>query len=76
MSEKQDWVLSFTRENEAGRQIGRYSSRDDAMLAAERHFDEQKIAHRLSEKDDLGWQMSFNGATALSSLGIYRVRRI
>jgi hypothetical protein len=46
------------------------------MLAAERHFDEQKIAHRLSEKDDLGWQMSFNGATALSSLGIYRVRRI
>jgi hypothetical protein len=66
-----DWILTLTRENEAGREIGRYPSRDDAMLTAESHFESQPGA----ADDELGWQMSFNGATALSRRGTYRVKR-
>jgi len=73
MNGKMEWVLSLTRPGEAGRQLGRYSTRDDAMLAAEAHFISQP---GIQEDDDLGWQMSFNGATALSSTGIYRVKRL
>jgi len=31
---KPEWILTFTRPDEAGREIGRYASRDDAMFAA------------------------------------------
>jgi hypothetical protein len=65
------WILTLTRQNEAGRAIGTYASRDEAMLAAEAHFESQAE----NAGDELGWQMSFNGATALSSRGTYRVKR-
>ena len=67
-----DWVLTFTPPGRAGRELGRYKSRDEAMLAAERDYDSQPNA---AESDGLGWQMGFNGATALSPIGIYRVSR-
>ncbi len=74
MSKNETWILSFTREGQAGREVGRYQTRDDALLAAQRHFD--SLTNTSSEDDDeLGWQMSFNGATALSDAGTYRVRR-
>ena len=67
-----DWVLTFTPPGRAGRELGRYKTRDDAMLAAERDYDQQT---NTIDSDDLGWQMGFNGATALSPIGIYRVSR-
>ena len=71
MAARQEWVLTFTRPGEAGKEIGRYQSRDDSMLAAQVHFD------RLTgvDDDELGWQMSMASATALSAIGIYRVLR-
>ena len=72
MNQKLEWVLSLTLPNKAGQLIGRYATRDDAMLAAESHFNSQP---GIREDDDLGWQMSFNGATALSDIGTYRVKR-
>ena len=77
MTEKQEWVLTFTRPGEAGREIGRYRSRDDSMFAAQEHFDratQSKDPDEPGEPDELGWQMSFASATALSSIGAYRVR--
>ena len=74
MTAKQDWVLTFTRPGEAGKEIGRYSSRDDSMLAAQVHFD-RLAGPRDDDDDELGWQMSMASATALSSIGIYRVVR-
>jgi hypothetical protein len=75
MNKQDEWVLTLTLSGQAGREIGRYSSRDDAMLAAERHFDALVASKKVDEDDDLGWQMGFNGATALSGVGIYRVTR-
>ncbi|HUQ19559.1 MAG TPA: hypothetical protein VM099_08090 [Gemmatimonadaceae bacterium] len=74
MTEKLQWVLTITEPNAAGRLIGRYASRDDAMLAGEKHF-ENEMLRRNSDDDELGWQMGMNGATALSDIGIYRVTR-
>ncbi len=71
MNKKLEWILTLTLPNRPGEEIGRYASRDDAMLAAESHFTSQPGIH---EDDDLGWQMSFNGATALSDVGTYRVK--
>jgi len=70
MTENRDWILTITHANQPGREIGTYASRDEAMLAAEAHFESQN-----SGEAELGWQMSFNGATALSSRGTYRVKR-
>ena len=70
---RMEWVLTLTLSGRAGREVGRYSSRDDAMLAAEAHYETQP---GKSEDDDLGWQMGYNSATALSDSGTYRVRRI
>ena len=67
-----DWVLTFTPPDRAGRELGRYTSRDDAMLAAERDYAGQP---NTANNDGLGWQMGFNGATALSRIGIYRVSK-
>jgi len=67
-----NWVLTFTPPGRAGRELGRYKSRDDAMLAAERDYGRQPNA---ADNDGLGWQMGFNGATALSPIGIYRVSK-
>ena len=73
-AEKQDWVLTFTRAGESGREVGKYGSRDDAMLAAQTHFDRLlEEAHR--DDEELGWQMSFASATAVCSIGAYRVVR-
>lgn len=67
-----DWVLTFTLPGQAGRELGRFKTRDDAMLAAEADY----IRRTGDEEcDDLGWQMGFNGATALASIGVYRVSR-
>jgi len=74
MTEKQNWVLTFTRPDEAGREIGRYASRDDAMFAAQDHYDRATRLEDPDEQDELGWQMSFASATALSSIGAYRIR--
>jgi hypothetical protein len=67
-----DWVLTFTPPGRSGNELGRYKSRDDAMLSAEADY-----VRRTGdpECDDLGWQMGFNGATALSPIGVYRVSR-
>jgi hypothetical protein len=74
MTAKEQWVLTFTRPGEAGKEVGRYPSRDDSMLAAQVHFD--RLAGVKSDDDDeLGWQMSMASATALSPIGIYRVVR-
>ena len=74
MTAKQDWVLTFTRPGEAGKEIGRYTSRDDSMLAAQVHFD-RLAGVKKDDDDELGWQMSMASATALSPAGIYRVIR-
>ena len=74
MTEKNEWVLTFTRPGEAGREVGRYASRDDSMFAAQEHFDRASQVTNPDERDELGWQMSFASATALSSIGAYRVR--
>ena len=74
MSEMQDWVLTFTRPGESGTEVGRYSSRDNAMFAAQDHFDRTTGLNEPDEQDELGWQMSFASATALSSIGAYRIR--
>jgi hypothetical protein len=73
VTEKLQWVLTITQPNASGRLIGRYASRDDAMLAGEKHFADE-MRGRNSD-DELGWQMGMNGATALSDIGIYRVTR-
>jgi hypothetical protein len=73
-TDKQQWVLTFTRSGESGREVGKYGSRDDAMIAAQTHFDRLlEEAHR--EDEELGWQMSFASATAVCSIGAYRVIR-
>ena len=73
--ERQQWVLTFTRPGESGREIGRYTSRDDSMLAAQDHFNRQNGTESGDEQDELGWQMSYASATAVSSIGAYRVVR-
>ena len=74
MTPKEQWVLTFTRPGEAGKEIGRYASRDDSMLAAQVHFD-RLAGIKTDDDDELGWQMSMASATALSAIGIYRVLR-
>lgn len=73
MTEKLQWVLTITEPNASGRLIGRYASRDDVMLAGEKHFSNETGG--TNSDDELGWQMGMNGATALSPIGIYRVTR-
>ncbi|HEX2723037.1 MAG TPA: hypothetical protein VHM24_08965 [Gemmatimonadaceae bacterium] len=73
--QKQEWVLTFTRLDAAGSEIGRYPSRDDSMLAAQRHFDRATGLQDPAEQEELGWQMSFASATAVSHIGAYRVVR-
>lgn len=72
MNEKDVWVLTFTPPGRAGQQVGKYKSRDDAMIAAEADYDRRTGKVDI---DDLGWQMGFNGATALSPIGIFRVSK-
>ena len=67
-----EWILTFTPPGRSGRELGRHRSRDDAMLAAEADY---VVRTGDEECEDLGWQMGFNGATALSPIGIYRVSR-
>ena len=74
MTQKQYWILTFTRPGDAGREVGRYASRDDAMFAAQDHFDRVTGSSGADDQEELGWQMSFASATALSSIGAYRVR--
>jgi hypothetical protein len=69
---KQDWILTLTRSSQAGRELGRYNTRDEAMLAGQAHFERET----QSQDDELGWQMGHNSATALSRVGNYRVRRL
>jgi len=66
----ENWILTFTPRGQSGREIGRYRSRDDAMIAGENHYETAS-----GTDDGLGWQMSFNGATALTENGAYRVRK-
>jgi hypothetical protein len=66
------WQLTFTPRGNSGREIGRFASRDDAMIAGEAHFERT----HPGEDEDWGWQMSFNGATALTVRGVYRVRKL
>jgi hypothetical protein len=66
------WSLSLTKKDQAGTELGRYATRFDAMLAGQAHFEKEISA----DDEELGWQMSHNGATALSAIGNYRVRRI
>ena len=74
MTVKDQWVLAFTRPGQAGKEIGRYASRDDSMLAAQVHFN-RLAGIKTDDDDELGWQMSMASATALSAIGIYRVLR-
>ena len=67
---KDVWILSFTPQGKSGKEIGRFNTRDDAMIAGENHYEGAS-----GSDDGLGWQMSFNGATALTDNGAYRVRR-
>ena len=69
---KLDWILTLTRSSQAGRELGRYKTRDEAMLAGQAHFERET----QSQDDELGWQMGHNSATALSRVGNYRVRRL
>ena len=55
--------------------VGRYSSRDESMLAAQKHFDRETGSTDPDAREELGWQMSFASATALSPIGAYRVVR-
>jgi hypothetical protein len=64
------WILTFTPRGKSGAELGRFSSRDEAMIAGEKHFEEAG-----GDDDGFGWQMSFNGATAVAHSGAYRVRR-
>jgi len=75
MTDKQEWLLTFTRPGEAGREVGRYPSRDDSMLAAQDHFDRLTEMQTEDDRDELGWQMSFASATAVSHIGAYRIVR-
>ena len=75
MGDKGQWVLTFTPPDAAGREVGRYASRDDSMFAAQEHFDRLTGLKNLDDQEELGWQMSFVSATALSEVGIYRVVR-
>ena len=75
MTGKEEWVLTFTRRGQAGREVGRYPSRDESMLAAQDHFDLQAGSKNSGEQEELGWQMSFASATAVSPIGAYRVVR-
>ena len=72
---KDEWLLTFTRPGASGREIGRYPSRDECMLAAQKHFDAETGVQTSDDQDELGWQMSFASATALSEIGAYRVVR-
>jgi hypothetical protein len=67
-----EWILTLTKQERAGRELGRYRTRFDAMLAGQAHFERET----KSDDGELGWQMGHNSATALSSVGNYRVRRI
>jgi hypothetical protein len=75
MNGPRNWVLTFTRPGNAGKEIGRYASRDESMLAAQVHFDRQTGLKNLDDQVELGWQMSFASATAVSPIGAYRVVR-
>lgn len=75
MVEKHQWILTFTRPGAAGKEVGRYPSRDDSMLAAQDHFNRETGVTSSDDGDELGWQMSLASATALSPIGIYRVIR-
>ena len=66
-----DWILTFTPKGKSGTELGRFTSRDDAMIAGEKHFEDAG-----GDDDHFGWQMSFNGATAVTPDGAYRVRRL
>jgi hypothetical protein len=72
MAEEKNWVLTFTPPGKAGEPVGRYKTRDDAMIAAEADYDRRT---GQTDSDDLGWQMGFNGATALSPIGIFRLSK-
>jgi hypothetical protein len=74
--EKATWRLAFTPPGEPGKTIGLFKSRDEAMLAAQPHFERLMGSSNPDEVEELGWQMSFNGATALSPVGIYRVAKL
>jgi hypothetical protein len=39
------------------------------------HFDDETGLKNQEDQDELGWQMSVAAATALSSIGVYRVVR-
>ena len=45
------------------------------MLAAQKHFDRETGSTDPDAREELGWQMSFASATALSPIGAYRVVR-
>ena len=75
MNEPRNWVLTFTRPGTAGKEIGRYASRDESMLAAQDHFDRLTGVTAPDGQVELGWQMSFASATAVSPVGAYRVVR-
>ena len=75
MNQPSNWVLTFTRPGTAGKEIGRYASRDESMLAAQDHFDRLTGVTTLDDQVELGWQMSFASATAVSPVGAYRVVR-
>ena len=74
MTEKSTWIVTLTPPDKPGREIGRYASRDEAMFAAQDHFDRATGLNDADEREELGWQMSFASATALSAVGAYRVR--
>ena len=75
MSNRAQWLLTFTRPGRAGVEVGRYASRDESMLAAQDHFDREAGSTHPTDREELGWQMSFASATALSPIGAYRVVR-
>jgi len=75
MKDPRNWVLTFTRPGTAGKEIGRFASRDESMLAAQDHFDRLTAVKHPDDQVELGWQMSFASATAVSSIGAYRVVR-
>ena len=72
----QQWSLIFTPPGKPGVELSRHDSRDEAMLAAQPHFDALTghSGREANEDDELGWQMSHLGGTAVSAIGIYTVR--
>ena len=76
MAGGQRWSLIFTPTGKPRVEVSRHDSRDAAMLAAQTHFDALtgRIRSDDNEDDELGWQMSHLGSTALSPVGIYTVR--